>query len=134
VVVSIAIGLAALTGWTHTIVSSLVPLTVLVTPPLRWCTSTPATSIDPPARIWPCTRTGTGQQVSAQHGLDFRNRDRLRRAGGIHIRPVREMGCGPQRAWWWPGLASFTLFPALQQLLRTPTQSEIAAAGRWTRP
>ncbi|HEY6456035.1 MAG TPA: hypothetical protein VIY90_12235, partial [Steroidobacteraceae bacterium] len=30
-VVSIAMGLAALTGWAHTIVSSLVPLTVLVT-------------------------------------------------------------------------------------------------------
>src|SRR5665213_374726 len=30
-VVAIALGLAALTGWTHTIVSSLVPLTVLVT-------------------------------------------------------------------------------------------------------
>ncbi len=31
VVVAIALGLAALTGWAHTIVSSLVPLTVLVT-------------------------------------------------------------------------------------------------------
>src|SRR3984957_13837581 len=30
-VVAVALGLAALTGWTHTIVSSLVPLTVLVT-------------------------------------------------------------------------------------------------------
>ncbi len=48
-----------------------------------------------------------------------------------NIRPVREMGlwtaAGLVVAW----LASFSLFPALQQLLRTPTQTEVAAAGRW---
>ncbi len=47
------------------------------------------------------------------------------------IRPVREMGqwtaAGLVVAW----VASFTLFPALQQLLRTPTQTEVAAAGTW---
>jgi len=47
------------------------------------------------------------------------------------IRPVREMGlwtaAGLAVAW----VASFTLFPALQALLKTPTRSERAPAGKW---
>src|SRR5581483_5188195 len=46
------------------------------------------------------------------------------------IRPVREMGlwtaCGLIVAW----IGCFTLFPALQSLLRTPLRSQRAAAGR----
>jgi predicted RND superfamily exporter protein len=132
VVVSIAIGLAALTGWTHTIVSSLVPLTVLVT-----ATATlvyiHSRYIDRPA----------GEDLAVHHARVLANKflpstaSIFATATGFaalavsNIRPVREMGlwtaAGLVVAW----LASFTLFPALQQLLRTPTQSEIAAAGRW---
>ncbi|MGH8323760.1 MAG: efflux RND transporter permease subunit, partial [Steroidobacteraceae bacterium] len=47
------------------------------------------------------------------------------------IRPVREMGiwtaCGLVIAW----VGCFTLFPALQSLLRTPRRAERPAAGRW---
>jgi predicted RND superfamily exporter protein len=47
------------------------------------------------------------------------------------IRPVREMGiwtaCGLIIAW----VGCFTLFPALQSLLRTPLRSERATAGKW---
>jgi predicted RND superfamily exporter protein len=47
------------------------------------------------------------------------------------IRPIRQMGlwtaCGLIVAW----IASFTLFPALQSLLRTPTRAERAPVGRW---
>jgi predicted RND superfamily exporter protein len=48
-----------------------------------------------------------------------------------NIRPIREMGL-----WVAVGLALtwvivFTLFPALQRLLRTPTQHEQPAAGTW---
>jgi predicted exporter len=47
------------------------------------------------------------------------------------IRPVREMGlwtaCGLIVAW----LSCFTLFPALQSLLRTPMRSGSVPAGKW---
>jgi predicted RND superfamily exporter protein len=47
------------------------------------------------------------------------------------IRPVREMGlwtaCGLIVAW----LSCFTLFPALQSLLRTPLRSREVSAGKW---
>lgn len=131
-VVAIAMGVAALTGWKHTIVSSLVPLTVLVTATstLVYIHSRYIERGDAPdllehhARVLankflPCTASifatavGFGALVVS------------------NIRPVREMGlwtaCGLIVAW----IASFTLFPALQQLLRTPTQSERATAGRW---
>ena len=140
VVVAIAMGVAALTGWKHTIVSSLVPLTVLVT-----ATSTlvyihsryidrggdrggdrgdAADLLEHHARILankflPCTASIFATAVGFA-ALVVSN-----------IRPVREMGlwtaCGLIVAW----IASFTLFPALQQMLRTPTQSEVAPAGRW---
>ena len=126
-VVAIAMGLAALTGWAHTIVSSLVPLTVLVT-----ATATlvyiHSRYIDRAAHRGSrrAPRAGAGQQVSALHGLDFRHRVGFAALAVSNIRPVREMGLwtasGLVVAW----LASFTLFPALQQLLRTPTQSEVA--------
>ncbi len=131
-VVAIAIGLAALTGWTHTIVSSLVPLTVLVT--------ATATLVYIHSRF--IERTGA-DDLAAHHARILANKflpctaSIFATAVGFaalavsNIRPVREMGlwtaAGLVVAW----VASFTLFPALQQLLRTPTQGEVVAAGRW---
>jgi hypothetical protein len=131
-VVAIAMGLAALTGWTHTIVSSLVPLTVLVT--------ATATLVYIHSRY--IDRPGS-DDLATHHARVLANKflpstaSIFATATGFaalavsNIRPVREMGLwtasGLVVAW----LASFTLFPALQQLLRTPTQSEVAAAGRW---
>ncbi len=130
--VAIALGLAALTGWTHTIVSSLVPLTVLVT--------ATATLVYIHSRY--IDRVG-GEDLLAHHAWVLANKflpctaSIFATAVGFaalsvsNIRPVREMGLwtasGLVVAW----LASFTLFPALQQLLRTPTQTEVSAAGRW---
>ena len=131
-VVAIAIGLAALTGWAHTIVSSLVPLTVLVT-----CT---ATLVYIHSRF---IERAADEPLALHHARVLANKflpstaSIFATAVGFaalsvsSIRPVREMGqwtaCGLTVAW----LASFTLFPALQQLLRTPTQTEVATAGRW---
>jgi predicted RND superfamily exporter protein len=131
-VVAMAIGLAALTGWSHTIVSSLVPLTVLVT--------TTATLVYIHSRY--IDRQGS-EDLGAHHAQVLANKflpctaSIFATAVGFaalavsNIRPVREMGLwtasGLVVAW----ISSFTLFPALQQLLRTPTQWEVAAAGRW---
>jgi uncharacterized protein len=130
-VVAIAIGLAALTGWTHTIVSSLVPLTVLVTSTatLVYIHSRYIEDADGDLRahharvlankFLPCTASIFATAVG------------FAALAVSSIRPVREMGlwtaAGLVVAW----LASFSLFPALQTLLRTPTQSQVAAAGRW---
>jgi uncharacterized protein len=132
-VVAIAIGLAALFGWAHTVVSALVPLTVLVT-----ATSTlvyihsryierddePTTRLQHHARalankLVPCTASIFATAVGFA-ALAVSN-----------IRPIREMGLwtasGLTVAW----IACFTLFPALQALLRTPLRAERAPAGRW---
>jgi predicted RND superfamily exporter protein len=131
-VVAIAIGLAALTGWAHTIVSSLVPLTVLVT--------ATATLVYIHSRF---IDRSANEDLAAHHARVLANKflpctaSIFATAVGFaalavsNIRPVREMGLwtasGLVVAW----VASFTLFPALQQLLRTPTQTEVIAAGRW---
>ncbi|HEY1900328.1 MAG TPA: MMPL family transporter [Steroidobacteraceae bacterium] len=142
VVVAIAMGLAALTGWTHTIVSSLVPLTVLVT--------ATATLVYIHSRYIDRAGDGTGAATRADlpdlathHAQVLANKflpctaSIFATAVGFaalsvsNIRPVSQMGlwtaAGLIVAW----LASFSLFPALQQLLRTPTQSERRIAGRW---
>jgi uncharacterized protein len=130
-VVAMAVGLADLFGWPNTIVSALVPLTVLVT--------TTATLVyihtrylerqdDLPLRehhanalankFLPCTASmfATAIGFAALAVSD--------------IRPIRQMGLwtagGLVVAW----VASFTLFPALQSLLRAPTRAERASVGR----
>ena len=131
-VVAIAMGMAALTGWTRTIVSSLVPLTVLVT-----ATATlvyiHSRYIDRPAdvalgthharilanKFLPCTASIFATAVGFA-ALVVSN-----------IRPVREMGLWTATGLIVAWVASFSLFPALQQLLRVPTQQDVATAGRW---
>jgi predicted RND superfamily exporter protein len=123
---------AGVMGFVATIVSSLVPLTVLIT-----CTSTlvylhslfvacPAGSDIREHQVFtlgnkflPCTASifaaAVGFAALAVSG----------------IRPIREMGywvaAGMVVTWF----ASFTLFPALQRLLRTPPSSERRMAGIW---
>lgn len=133
VVIAIAMGLAAVTGWAQTIVSSLVPLTVLVT--------ATATLVYIHSRY--IDRTGDDTDLGAHHARVLANKflpctaSIFATSVGFaalavsNIRPVSEMGlwtaAGLIVAW----LASFSLFPALQQLLRTPTQFEVPVAGRW---
>ncbi len=131
-VVAIAMGLAALTGWAHTIVSSLVPLTVLVT--------ATATLVYIHSRY---IERATGGDLAVHHARVLANKflpctaSIFATAVGFaalavsNIRPVREMGLWTSAGLIVAWLASFTLFPALQQLLRTPTQTELAPAGRW---
>ncbi len=132
-VVAMAVGLGHLFGWTNSVVSTLVPLTVMVT-----ATATlvyihsrfmepddAATLLEHHARalankFLPCTASmfATAVGFAALAVSD--------------IRPVREMGlwtaCGLIVAW----VGCFTLFPALQSLLRTPRRSNTHAdSGRF---
>jgi len=131
-VVAVAIGLAALTGWAHTIVSSLVPLTVLVT--------ATATLVYIHSRY---IDRVAGEDLATHHAQILANKflpctaSIFATAVGFaalavsNIRPVREMGLWTASGLIVAWLASFSLFPALQQLLHTPTQTEVAEAGRW---
>ena len=51
--------------------------------------------------------------------------------GVSQIRPVREMGLWTAAGLLVTWVCCFTLFPALQKLLRTPTRQERALAGQW---
>jgi predicted RND superfamily exporter protein len=65
------------------------------------------------------------------HGLDVRDRGRLWRACDLDIRPVREMGVWTASGLIVAWIGCFTLFPALQSLLRTPMRSEELPVGKW---
>jgi uncharacterized protein len=130
-VVAMAVGQAHLFGWTNTVVSALVPLTVMVT--------TTATLVYLHSRFMEPDDAPT---LLEHHALALENKflpstaSMFATAVGFaalavsDIRPVREMGiwtaCGLIIAW----VGCFTLFPALQSLLRTPLRKERAAAGR----
>jgi predicted RND superfamily exporter protein len=129
-VVAIAMGLADLVGFSHTVVSALVPLTVMVTTTATLVyihsryldASEAATPLEHHARaladkFLPCTASilATAVGFAALAVSD--------------IRPVREMGLwtasGLVVAW----IASFSLFPALQSLLRLPVRAAPAPAA-----
>ena len=72
------------------------------------------------------------QQVRRLHRVDLRDRGRLRGARVSDIRPIREMGIwvalGLAVAW----VIVFTLFPALQKVLRdADRRRERRTAGAW---
>jgi predicted RND superfamily exporter protein len=130
--VAIAVGLADPFGWPNTVVSALVPLTVLVT--------TTATLVYIHARY---IERQDDRPLIEHHAHALANKflpctaSMFATAVGFaalavsDIRPIRQMGLwtasGLVVAW----IACFTLFPALQSLLRTPTRTARAPEGRW---
>src|SRR5579862_8337019 len=131
-VVAVAMGLALPFGWTHTVISALVPLTVLVT--------TTATLVYVHSRY---IEPDDSPTLEEHHARALANKflpcsaSMFATAVGFgalavsEIRPVREMGLwtasGLVVAW----IGCFTLFPALQSLLRTPLRTERLTAARW---
>lgn len=125
--VALAVGAGGLLGYGITVVSALVPLTVLVT--------TLASLVYLHSRF---VEQRDGLELHEHHIEAMRNKFLPVTASSIAavlgfaalavspIRPIREMGI-----WTAVGLAlswvvSFTLFPALQSLLRTPTGHHVA--------
>src|SRR3984893_2714198 len=131
-VVAMAVGLADLFGWPNTVVSALVPLTVLVT--------TTATLVYIHTRY--VERHDT-QPLLEHHATALANKflpctaSMFATAVGFaalavsDIRPIRQMGLWTASGLIVAWVGSFTLFPALQSLLRTPTRAERAPVGRW---
>ena len=129
---AVSVGFIGLTGGTLTIVSPMVPMTVLVT--------ATATLVYIHSRF---VQRPAERAVDAHHLFALENKfvactaSIFATAVGFaalmvsDIRPIREMGL-----WVAVGLAFtwvivFTLFPALQKVLRTPTQPERRDAGDW---
>jgi predicted RND superfamily exporter protein len=129
--VALAVAAGGLLGFTFTIVSVLVPLTIMVTT-LASLVYLHARYIDQPADV----------PLAEHHLAALRNKflpvtaSTLAAAMGFgalavsRIRPIREMGI-----WTAVGLAiawvtAFTLFPALQLALRTPTGTAVAPKHR----
>jgi predicted RND superfamily exporter protein len=135
-VVAIAMGLGDILGFSHTVVSTLVPLTVMVT--------TTATLVYIQSRYLDPSGASTGIDHHAQALADKFlpcTASILATAVGFgalavsDIRPVREMGLwtasGLLAAW----IASFTLFPALQSVLRVPAaRAARTPGGDWFAP
>lgn len=131
-VVAIAVGLADLFGWPNTIVSALVPLTVMVT--------TTATLVYIHARY---VERQDARPLIEHHAHALANKflpctaSMFATAVGFaalavsDIRPIRQMGLWTASGLIVAWVGCFTLFPALQSLLRTPTRAERAPVGRW---
>ncbi len=131
VTVLLGVAIAVPLGFGFTIVSSLVPLTILIT-----STSTlvyiHSRFVDRPPEI----------SVDAHHVFALANKFVACSAsvfatavgfaalGVSSIRPIQELGWWTAAALLLTWIVSFTLFPALQSLLRTPTGMQGQHAGR----
>jgi predicted RND superfamily exporter protein len=132
VCLALSVGYIGLTGGMFTLVSPMVPMTILVT--------ATATLVYLHSRFVerPAERSVDEHQIfSLANKFLACTASVFATAVGFgalaisSIRPIREMGI-----WVAVGLAItwlvvFTLFPALQRILRTPTRLERASAGGW---
>jgi uncharacterized protein len=129
-VVAMAVGQAYIFGWTNTVVSALVPLTVMVTTTatLVYLHSRFMEPDDAPTLLEHHARALTNKFLPSTASM-FATAVGFAALAVSDIRPVREMGiwtaCGLVIAW----VGCFTLFPALQSLLKTPVLTERASAG-----
>ena len=127
-----SVGYIGLTGGTFTIVSPMVPMTILVTatatlvylhsrfvdrPPERPVDEHQIFALD--NKFVACTASIFATLVG------------FAALAVSEIRPVREMGIWVAVGLFFTWIIVFTLFPSLQKILRTPTSREQAVAGAW---
>jgi uncharacterized protein len=131
-VVAMAVGLADIFGWSQTVVSTLVPLTVMVTTTatLVYIHSRYIEPDDAPTLLEHHARALANKFLPCTASM-FATAVGFAALAVSEIRPVREMGlwtaCGLVVAW----VACFTLFPALQSLLRAPMLADRGPEARW---
>ena len=127
-----SVGYIGVTGGTLTIVSPMVPMTILVT--------ATATLVYIHSRF---VERPAGRSVDAHQLFALTNKfvactaSVFATAAGFaalivsNIRPIQEMGRWVAVGLVFTWVIVFTLFPALQKLLRTPTEPERDTAGAW---
>ena len=131
-VVAVAVGLGGLFGWTNTVVSTLVPLTVMVTTTatLVYIHSRYMEPDDAPSLLEHHARALANKFLPCTASM-FATAVGFGALAVSDIRPVREMGlwtaCGVIVAW----IGCFTLFPALQSLLHVPRSSSAVKKDKW---
>jgi predicted RND superfamily exporter protein len=130
--VAIAMGLAHLFGWSHTVISTLVPLTVMVTTTatLVYVHSRFIEPDDSPTLLEHHARALANKFLPCTASM-FATAVGFGALAISDIRPVREMGLWTASGLIVAWIGCFTLFPALQSLLRTPLRSEQAPVGKW---
>lgn len=132
--VSVLLGtsVAALFGFSFSIVSSLVPLTLMITSSASLI-YLHSRFVDRPSdvpvdehQVFALANKFLAVSVSiSATAVGFAA------LAVSQIRPVREMGLWTAAGLVLVGVVSFTLFPALQRLLRPPTREERPPAGDW---
>jgi hypothetical protein len=130
--VALTVGYVGVTGGLFTIVSSLVPMTVLIT-----CTAT-LVYIHSRYVERPADRSVEDHQIFALvnkflacTASIFATAVGFAALAVSKIRPVREMGIWVAIGLLFTWVVVFTLFPALQRILKTPTSQERKVAGQW---
>ena len=130
-VVAIGVGAAVIFGWSNTVVSTLVPLTIMVTTTatLVYIHSRYMEPDDAPTPLEHHARALANKFLPSTASM-FATAVGFAALAVSEIRPVREMGlwtaCGLIVAW----VGCFTLFPALQSLFRAPLRKEGVRVGR----
>jgi predicted RND superfamily exporter protein len=130
--VAVAMGLADVFGWSHTVISTLVPLTVMVTTTatLVYVHSRYIEPDDSPTPLEHHARALANKFLPCTASM-FATAVGFGALAISDIRPVREMGLWTASGLIVAWIGCFTLFPALQSLLRTPMRSEIVPVGKW---
>jgi predicted RND superfamily exporter protein len=132
VAAAMSVGYVGLTHGTFSIVSSLVPMTILIT-----CTATlvylhsryvecpPGRSVDDHQIFALCNKFLACTASVAATAVGFAA------LAVSKIRPIRELGIWVAVGLLITWVIVFTLFPALQKILNTPTQQERKVAGQF---
>jgi predicted RND superfamily exporter protein len=130
---ALTVGFVGVTGGTFTIVSSLVPMTILIT--------TTATLVYLHSRFVEVpdgtTDIDEHQAIALANKFVAATASIFATAVGFaalavsEIRPIRELGLWVAAGLVLTWITVFTLFPALQKALNTPTEKERKTAGQW---
>ncbi|MDB4971261.1 MAG: putative rane protein [Myxococcales bacterium] len=130
---AMTVGFVGLTGGTFTIVSSLVPMTILIT--------TTATLVYLHSRYVEVDKDVTdidehqaralANKFVAATASIFATAVGFAALAVSEIRPIRELGLWVAAGLVLTWITVFTLFPALQKALNTPTEKERKTAGQW---
>jgi predicted RND superfamily exporter protein len=127
-----SVGYIGLTGGVFSLVSSVVPMTILITATAtlvylhsRFVEHPPGVSVDD-HQIFALTNKFLACTASV-----FATAVGFAALSVSKIRPIREMGIWVAVGLVFTWVIVFTLFPALQKILRTPTEQQRKVAGQW---
>jgi predicted RND superfamily exporter protein len=130
---ALTVGFVGITGGTFTIVSSLVPMTILITTTatLVYLHSRFVEVPDDTADITEHQALALANKFVAATASIFATAVGFAALAVSEIRPIRELGLWVDAGLVLTWITVFTLFPALQKTLNTPTEKERKTAGQW---